>query len=192
MNAKMELNYLFEAVPLLDKYLESKDVAWSLPGIALEPAFAFSTLTIGVILFMLKRSKARNLTGNPATERGEYETRIFQSKIHHEQAWMKKVGQDLGNRMRLWGTYLDGYHGDPLSIIHSYPNHVSQRVIIQALMEEQDAGSLMVAPLQMMLQTLDAALKVIFEPGGFVWEPELMAGFPKDTYWYLFGSVKGK
>jgi len=188
----MELNYLYEAVRVLDQYLESKEAAWPLQGIAREPAYAFSTLTIGVVLFMLKRSKARLLTGELADERGDYETRIFQSKIHNERAWMKKVGQDLGNRTRQWGTFLDDYRTDPLAVINSYPTHVSQRVILQALMDEQDPGNLLAAPLQFMLQTLDAALKAIFTPGDFVWEPELMAGFREDTYWYLYGSIKSK
>jgi hypothetical protein len=188
----MELNYLFEAVPMLDRYLESKETAWPLPSIAREPAYTFSTLTIGVLLFMLKRAKARDLNGKQADERGDYETRIFQSRIHHERDWMKKVGQDLGNRMRQWGAFLDGYRNDPLSVITSYPNQVSQRVILQALMDEQDPGSLLVAPLQFMLQTLDAALKTNFTPGDFVWEPALMAGFPKDSDWYLYGSIKSK
>ena len=106
--------------------------------------------------------------------------------------WMKKVGQDLGNRMRQWGAYLDEYHKDPLAMISSYPHQVSQRVILQALMDEQDPGNLLVAPLQFMLQTLDAAFKGYFNTGIFVWEPELMAGFPDETHWYLYGSLKRK
>jgi hypothetical protein len=192
MDAKMELNYLYEAVPLLDRYLESKDAAWQLPGIAREPAYAFSQLTIGVVLFMLKRSKARELNEKQAAERDDYETRIFQSRIHNERAWMKKAGQDLGNRMRLWGGFLDGYHKDPQAMISTYPNQVSQRAILQSLWEEQDTGSLLIAPLQMMLQSLDAALKMIFEPGEFMWEPELVKGFPQDRYWFLYGSLKRK
>jgi hypothetical protein len=188
----MELNYLYEAVPMLDRYLESKEAAWPLPGIAREPAYTFSTLTVGVVLFMLKRAKARDLSGKQADERGDYETRIFQSRIHHERDWMKKVGQDLGIRMRQWGSYLDEYIKEPLTMISSYPHQISQRVILQALLDEQDPGNLLVAPLQFMLQTLDAALKVIFTPGDFIWEPALMAGFPKDMNWYLYGTIKSK
>jgi hypothetical protein len=105
---------------------------------------------------------------------------------------MKKVGQDLGIRMRQWGSYLDEYKKEPLTMISSYPHQISQRVILQALLDEQDPGNLLVAPLQFMLQTLDAALKVIFTPGDFIWEPALMAGFPKDMNWYLYGTIKSK
>ena len=192
LDARLELNYLNEAVPLLDRFLDSKDACWPLPGIAREPAYTFSTLTIGVVLFMLKRVKARELSAAQVTERGDYETRIFQSKIHNERAWMKKVGQDLGNRTRQWGGFLDGYRSDPLTAINGYSNQVSQRVIMQLLWEEQDPGGLMAVPLQMMLQTLDAALHSFFEPGAFIWEQDLQAAFSEGTYWYLYGLLKSK
>jgi hypothetical protein len=105
---------------------------------------------------------------------------------------MKKVGQDLGSRTRQWGSFLDEYHTDPQMMVSSYPSQVSQRAILQSLWEEQDPGSLLAAPLQFMMQTLDAALKAVFIPGEFIWEPELMAGFREDTYWYLYGSIKSK
>jgi hypothetical protein len=188
----MELSFLHEAVPMLDQYLESKDVAWQLPGLAREPGFSFGMLTIGVVLFMLKRVKARGLSGEMAVECGDYETHIFQAKIHNERSWLKKVGQDLGNRARLWGAFLEEYRGDPLAAINTYPNQVVHRSILQLLWEEQDPGSLLVAPFQFMLQTLDTGLKSIFEPGDFIWEPDIKPGFPEKIYWYLYGSLKRK
>ena len=192
LDAKMELNYLYEAVPLLDKYLESKELFWQLPGISRDPGNAFGALTIGVTLLMLKRVKARSLSEKLAVERGDYETRIFQSKIHNEKAWMKKVGQDFTNRTRLWEKYLNEYHDDMLATVSSYPTHVSQRVIMQLLWEEQDSSSLLLTPLQFMIQTMDAVLKKFFLPGGFIWDPELQPGFPEDTYWYLYGTLSRK
>ncbi len=189
-DANLELNYLYEAVPLLDRYLESKEVFWQLPGIARDPGQAFGALTVGVVLFMLKRLKARSLPDKVAAERDEYETRIFQSKLRNERSWMKKVGQDMTNRTRLWQTYLDEYRGDPVTSRNSYSHQVSQRVIMELLWEEQDQSSLLLAPLQFMLQTMDAVLKSIFVPGDFVWEEQLQPAFSKDTFWYLYGSLK--
>jgi hypothetical protein len=192
LDTKLELNYLYEAVPLLDKYLESKELFWQLPGIAREPGFAFGALTIGVVLLMLKRAKGRSLPEKLAAERGDYETRIFQSKIHNEKAWMKKVGQDFTNRARLWEKSLNEYRDDRIAAISSYPTQVSQRVIMQLLWEEQDSSSLLLTPLQFMIQTMDAALKQIFIPGAFIWDPELQPSFPEGTYWYLYGMMNGK
>ncbi len=189
-DANLELNYLYEAVPLLDRYLESKEVFWQLPGISSDPGQAFGALTVGVVLFMLKRLKARSLTDKEAAERDEYETRIFQSKLRNERSWMKKVGQDMTNRTRLWQSYLDEYRGDPVTSRNSYSHQVSQRVIMELLWEEQDQSSLLLAPLQFMLQTMDAVLKSIFVPGDFVWEEQLRSAFSKDTFWYLYGSLK--
>jgi hypothetical protein len=192
MDAKLELNYLNEAVPLLDQYLESKEVAWQLPGIAREPGHAFGALTIGVVLFMLRKLKARSLPEKLAIECGDYETRIFQSKIHNERAWMKKAGQDLSSRTRLWGAFLEEYRNDPGAALSSYPNQVSQRVIMQLLEEEQDTGSMLLAPLQFMVQTLDTILKQFLVPGDFIWETVLQSAFPEATYWYLYGSLRSE
>jgi len=192
LDSRMELNYLYEAVPLLDEYLESKDLFWQLPGIGREPGFAFGALTIGVVLFMLKRVKGRSVDEKQTTERGEYETRIFQSKIHHEKAWMKKVGQDFTSRVRLWEKFLNESREDRLAAVNSYSTHVSQRVIMQLLWEEQDASSLLLTPLQFMIQTMDAVLKQVFNPGEFIWEPELKTAFPEGTYWYLYGTMDEK
>jgi hypothetical protein len=189
LDTKMELNYLCEAVPLLDKYLESKDLFWQLPGIARDPGMAFETLTIGVVLFMLKRVKGRSLPEKLAAERDDYENRIFQSKIQNEKAWMKKVGQDF-NRAKLWEKFLNDYREDRVAAISSYPTHVSQRVIMQLLWEEQDSSNLLLTPLQFMIQTMDAVLKQIFIPGAFIWDPELQPAFPENTYWYLYGTMK--
>ena len=40
-----------------------------------------------------------------------------------------------------------------------------------------------------MLQGLDLILKSLLEPGDFIWEADLAASFPRQEYWYLFGSL---
>jgi hypothetical protein len=39
------------------------------------------------------------------------------------------------------------------------------------------------------LAGLDARLRMISTPGGFVWEPEIEKGFPRQDYWYLYLNV---
>jgi hypothetical protein len=43
---------------------------------------------------------------------------------------------------------------------------------------------------EFMLQSLDMALKIIFVEGDFVWESCLEKGFPRETFWYLYGMIK--
>jgi hypothetical protein len=42
-----------------------------------------------------------------------------------------------------------------------------------------------------LLGALDRVLKGELIPGDFVWENELVNGFPPTTFWYLYGKLKG-
>lgn len=189
LNAERELAYLREAVPLIKNYLLSREPAWQLPGISGDAGQPFSMLSIGPILLMLSRLKARDLKGKALAELGEYEEKIFQNKIHNEISWKKKVGLDITSRARLWQAFLDDYHSDPQTAATSYSSAVAQRVILQLLWDELDDSGILVAPLQFMLQNMDAALRLIHLPGDFIWEHQLHSGFPKETFWYLYGKL---
>lgn len=190
LNTEREMAYLREAVPILQHYLLSPDPAWQLPGIAGDAGQTLSMLTIGPLLFMLKRAKARGLSGDDLTELGGYEEQIFQIKIHNETIWKKKAGQDMTNRMRLWQKYLDEYRSDPRATAASYSNFIAQRVMLKLLWDELEVSGLLAAPLEFMLQSMDASLRLIFASGEFIWEPQLKTGFPSESFWYLYGKLK--
>ncbi|MBN2256550.1 MAG: hypothetical protein JW704_01850 [Anaerolineaceae bacterium] len=192
LTSDIEINYLIEAVPLLDQYLNSKEFIWQLPGIARIPGLTFGSLTIGVVLFMLKRLKARSLSDKLETRSGDLEDRTFQAKIHNKISWMKKSGQDLNSRSRYWESFLNEYRDDPIAAVNRYPSQVSQRVIMQLLWEEQDPGSLYHSPLEFEIHHMDAILQADFLPGGFIWEDELQNAFPEDEFWYLYGRLDSK
>ena len=40
-----------------------------------------------------------------------------------------------------------------------------------------------------LLTGLDRVLEGLFVPGNFVWDEELVSGFPKSPFWYLYGRV---
>jgi hypothetical protein len=192
LNKDRELAYLRAAIPLLKDYLLSHDVAWQLPGIARDGEQPYSQLTLGPLLLILKRLKARGLTGTELEELGRYEEQIFQEKIHNESAWKKKAGQDMGSRMRLWQTAWEDYQKDQQSLVSAYPLVIAQRVMLQLLWDELEPAGLMATPLQFALQMADTNIKLFFQPGDFIWEPVLKPGFPEDTYWYLYGTMNEK
>lgn len=192
LNKERELAYLRAAVPLLKDYLLARDVAWQLPALAGDGGQPYSMLTLGPLLFILKRLKARSLTGTELEELGRYEEQIFQEKIHNDGAWKKKAGQDMGSRMRLWQATWDDYQRDQQTVTAAYPSTVAQRVMLQLLWEEIEATGLMAMPIQFSLQMIDANLRLFFQPGEFIWEPALISAFPEKTYWYLYGAMDVK
>jgi hypothetical protein len=38
------------------------------------------------------------------------------------------------------------------------------------------------------MDRMDEVLRIFFQRGAFIWEPELMSAFPPDPYWFLWGS----
>jgi hypothetical protein len=192
LTVQRELAYLRAAVPLLKIYLQSSEPGMVLTEIAGDGGHPYSLLTLGPLLFILKRLKARRLTGETQDELGRYEEQIFQEKIHNESVWKKKAGQDLGSRIRMWQRTLDELNTDSMAITTSYPTAVDQRVIMQLLWEEIEMGGLLVAPLKFTLEYSDEMLRLFFHTGDFIWEEELKPAFPEETYWYLYGRVIGK
>ena len=61
-----------------------------------------------------------------------------------------------------------------------------QQVMLELLKTEVDQMPQAVTEL---LARLDAFLKTFLVSGDFLWEEELKDGFPKDTYWYLYGRL---
>ncbi len=190
LDARHELIYLREAVPLLQNYLLGHDTAWQLPGVVGDGMQPYTLLTLGPLLFILKRLKARRLDTPDQEELGRYEEQIFQDKIHNEKAWKKKAGQDLSSRTRLWQQYLDEYKKDTQVVIAAYSTSVAQRVMLQLLGDEMEPVGLFAVPLQYTLDFLDVNLKMSFQPGDFIWEQELQSAFQEKTYWYLYGNLK--
>jgi len=189
LDAEHEMAYLREAVPLLKDYLLARDAAWQLPGVVGDGRQPYTMLTIGPLLFMLKRLKARKLTAYELEELGRFEEQIFQDKIHNENAWKKKAGQDMGSRLRLWQATWDEYQKDQQAVMAAYPTSIAQRVMLQLLWEEIEPAGLLAAPMQFTLQYLDVNLRMFFQPGDFIWEKVLQPAFPEETYWYLYGTM---
>jgi hypothetical protein len=192
LNKDRELAYLRTAVPLLGKYLLARDAAWLLPGIAGDGGQPYTMLTLGPVLLILKRLKARGLGGSELEELGQYEEQIFQDKIHNENAWKKKAGQDTGSRLRLWQAAFDDYKKDPQAFVSAYPALVGQRVMLQLLLEELEPLGLLSTPMQFTLQMADTGMKLFFQPCPFIWEQELQRSFPEELYWYLYGNMQEK
>ena len=192
LDAEHEMAYLREAVPLLKDYLLARDTAWQLPGVVGDGKQPYTMLTIGPLLFMLKRLKARKMATNELEELGKYEEQIFQEKIHNESAWKKKAGQDLGNRLRLWQATWDEYKKDQQAVVAAYPTAVAQRVMMQLLWEEIEPAGLLAVPMQFAMEYLDANMRMLFQYGDFIWEEALQPAFPEETYWYLYGTMDEK
>jgi hypothetical protein len=182
-----DLRYLKAGASLLENYLLASELYWP-PGVkppAGEPPYP--RFTLGALL--LARQRARTLAGTPAEEAElvKVEQAINETRTHWRSAWAQKAAEELRGRLILWRNFLEEYRERPEGNYDRYTFEVSRRVQIKLLQPEafdipESENNLLII--------LDKLLQAIFEPGVFIWDADLQTGFPQETYWYLYGTLK--
>ncbi len=175
MDKETDALYLKAGLEELESYLLSGEVYWPLGRSSLP------RLTLGNLLLSRLRLKARGLLS--AAEEARLEEQRFRWRI----AWEKKVQREFRSRLRLWKNYLEDYSETPSAFASDYPQEVRQRAILELLQAELATP----LPETLLLGQLDDHLRTVFIPGPFLWEADLQPAFPKETWWYLYGRLKG-
>lgn len=187
-SAQFDLRYLEAAAGLLEDYLLSKDVYWQIGADSPAGEPPFPSLTLGGVLLAQARLNARAMEGDLRSRRDRINLQIESLRMKWHAAWKKKARDEYSARLVLWRNFLDDYRLDPDSNADRYPYEVSRRVMLDLL--EGEAGQLRTVEREM-VSGLDLILSAYFQSGDFVWEPELVGGFPKDRYSYLYGRLRG-
>ena len=171
-NSKIDLSFVNEALPQLKEYLLSDELYWPLSA-------SLPRLTPGALALALLRL---SVTAPSDSLKLKVQADSLRERWH--SAWEKKSEREVTNRMRLWSQYLSDYMNAPDQSPDSYRNEVRGRVILQILLTDLPDG-----PEKSSLAELDASMKGRFKQGGFIWEPELETVFPRDSFWFLYGSL---
>jgi hypothetical protein len=188
-STEYDLRYLRAGVDVLDEYLLSNEIYWPV-GVtppAGEPAYP--QLTLGGLL--LAKARLEALAGTTALSNeqqvglAKLEERMETSRTRWRVAWEGKAAKEFGARLNLWRNFLEEYREKSDHNAGSYPYEVSRRVQLHLLGLE---GPLTPAQVEL-LTGLDRLLEAVFLPGEFAWDPALARGFPKETYWYLYGKL---
>ena len=186
-SAAYELGYLKAGIDILEAYLLSSDLYWTMgasppPG---EPAFR--QLTLGGLLLNEHRLQARHLPPALESERQECYTKLQDFIYHHRVAWERKAAREFQARLKLWTGFLNEYRDDPQNHADRYAYEVERRVMLQLLTPytrdvpraEQD-----------MLVSLDRLLETVLLRGSFIWDADVIGSFDQATYWYLYGELR--
>ena len=168
--------YLEAGIPELQSYLLSDELYWPITA----RGFDLPRLTIGGLLLAATRLQARgehidNLMSQLDTVRSKWRV-----------AWETKAGREFQSRFNLWGNYLTDYRQNPEGFADSYPHEVRNRAMLELLQDEMPAE----LPERGALSSLDTALRSSLIPGPFIWELELQPGFPREEYWFLYGTLR--
>ena len=181
-----EFGYLRAAIPILENYLLSKDLYWSLADSAPRGEPAYPQLTIGNLLLAHARLNACLLSFEQQIDLERLDNKLWAIAAKWRQAWEMKVGRDFSARLRLWRDFLEEYRAQPANHVDRYPYEVGRRVQLELLVNQLEE---IPAAEQDLLAGLDKILGAVFVPGGFVWDADLINGFPNPPFWYLYGRV---
>jgi hypothetical protein len=181
-----DLGYLQAGVNMLESYLLSSELYWTVGDRPPGGGPAYPQLTLGGINLSLARLRSRNLSVQNEAKFKSLESDFDAMRSRWQVAWEEKASHEFHARLFLWRDFLEEYRAQPANHVDRYAYEVSRRVMIQLLSNDAIKVPQVEAEL---LDGLDALLKSIFIPGPFIWETEIADGFPRSTYWYLYGKI---
>lgn len=169
----------------LPAYLLSKEIYWPAQRVSPQADSALTPqLSIGNILLSQARISALALDVTKQAELSALNERIAHVRAEWRANWGRKAALEYTWRLNQWRQYLSELRSDSPANVTAYPSQVRQRTMLRLLATE----ILPHVPEEELAQIarLDALLHDASQPGAFVWEAEIAAGFPAQDYWYLY------
>jgi hypothetical protein len=160
MDTSKDRQYLTAGIPELENYLLSKEIYYPIGN-------HLPQLTLGGILLSLVR-----LGG----EGKKFEAQIEAIRSKWRTAWDAKAGREVRARSELWMNYLLDYKENPEVESSFYSQNVRYRAMLTLLGRPEHES--------------DEFVKSVFKAGKFVWDEECADSFPRDTFWFLYGTLK--
>lgn len=178
------LSAMAEQMP---EYLDSDILFWP------APRGGMPALTLGGYLLREHRllALAGLLTAEQQMEVNEALTRFNQALANRVVRFEKKAHHELEARLRQWEEYLKDMDRGTFDRSSNYATAVETRAIIQALLNRLDMPPYRTeARPEQHLATLDTRLRGRWQPGDFVWPAAWEPAYPREAYWWLYGSPR--
>lgn len=179
--------YLQAGLKGLEDYLLADQLFYTLRLTAPPGQPAYPALTLGGLLLFEARASAR---ADHPQRQAALQKITFQMEAHRQRwrvAWEHKAAWEFGSRLKQWSQYLNEVRREPEKAAVYYAYEVRLRLMLDLLLSE--FPYLDPQQSQLFAET-DAWLRFLFQKGDFIWEPELIPGFPEENFWYLWGRVK--
>lgn len=178
------LSAMAEQMP---EYLDSDILFWP------APRGGMPALTLGGYLLREHRLSALAglLTAEQQMEVSEALTWFNQALADRVVRFEKKAHHELEARLRQWEEYLKDMDRGTFDRSSNYATAVETRAIIQALLNRLDMPPYRTeARPEQHLAMLDARLRNHWQPGDFVWPAAWEPAYPREAYWWLYGSPR--
>jgi hypothetical protein len=169
-----DIVYLNSSVDELESFLLSDDVIRQLPNMS---------FSVGGILLAYQRILAANLVDKVQSDWKALDA----IRGHWKTAWETKCLLEMKMRMRQWGDFILGMASDKNEASSEYRHQVRSRVMLQLLEESIPSQALVYAE---SIKRKDAILEKYSVDNDFIWEKDVLPGFPQNKYWYLYRIMK--
>lgn len=184
-----ELGYFKAGLQMLEDYLLSEDIYWTLgepPPAGDQP---YPELTLGGLL--MRYAKLSCIQLDPVLQEAFTPLEIEFDRIN--QKWRmavdRKAAHEFHARLILWRDYLEELRQNPEQHVDRYAYEVQRRLMLDLL---QSHTASIPNPEMKLMEALDKVLRAILESGPFIWPASCQAAFPPETFWYLYGKPRKK
>ncbi len=189
--SEKERLYLEAAHIELKEYLLSPVLYWpiAVASTTREDRTTLPKLTPGNLYLSMEKCRVYDF---PAGEKKEVEELLINLTIRINEwqtAWRKKAEKEFQARIRQWGMFINDIKRDKGINRASFSYQVRDRVILQLLGDRLNLGG----DIEIQkIMAMDDTVRQLSKPGGFLWADEIIRGFPKNPFWYLYVDVQIK
>lgn len=151
-------------------------------------------LTLGALLLRrrrlselcssLKRSQAARLDA----ALGLHDQAQAEWTVHYE----KKLKQEVPSRLKVMRGFFADCNESPRDCAPAYPVEALRRTVVQEILLALDEFGYDPSELTARAQPTDTALRRVLRAGDFIWSQRLTAVYPRETFWWLYGSPDAK
>ena len=187
-----DLSQLEEMTERLSDYLLG--AALYMPVGGFFRASTMPQLTLGALLL-----RRRRLTELRASLKREQAARLDAALRLHDQAqaewtlhYEKKLQQEVLSRLKVMRAFFAECSESSRDCASAYPIEALRRTIVQEVVLAMDEFGYETGELAASLRQTDGALRRILRAGDFIWSARLESVYPREGFWWLYGSPRVK
>lgn len=151
-------------------------------------------LTLGALLLrrrrlsalraFLKRAQAARLDAALRT----HDKARAEWTLHYE----KKLKREVPSRLKVMRAFFADCSESPRDCAPAYPVEALRRTVVQEILLAMDEFRYDASESAAPVQQTDMALRRILHAGEFIWSGRLEPVYPRETFWWLYGSPDAK
>jgi hypothetical protein len=104
--------------------------------------------------------------------------------LHYE----KKLQREVPMRIKVMAGFFRECGENPRDCAGAYPVEALRRTIVGEILMAMTEYSYDKRDVEAAVRPADQALRRILHAGGFIWSPQLEPVYPRDDFWWLYGS----